>query len=44
MSEMHVLRVFSYKYHGPVKVSTGIVKLEKRVARDASNSKLKIKR
>lgn len=30
--------------YGLVMVSTGIMKLEKRVARDASNSKLKIKR
>ena len=30
--------------YGLVMVSTGIMKLEKRVARDALNSKLKIKR
>ena len=30
--------------YGLVMVSTGIMKLEKRVARDASNSKIKIKR
>lgn len=39
--------VFLHPYqikHGPVMVSTGIMKLEKRAARDASNSKIKIKR
>lgn len=35
--------IIKYRY-GLVKVSTGTLKLEKRVARDASNSKLKIKR
>lgn len=30
--------------YGLVMVSTGIMKLEKRVARDASNSTIKIKR
>ena len=32
------------KIYGLVMVSTGIMKLEKRVARDASNSTIKIKR
>lgn len=33
-----------WKIYGLVMVSTGIMKLEKRVARDASNSTIKIKR
>ena len=35
---------FEIDIYGLVMVSTGIMKLEKRVARDASNSKIKIKR
>ncbi len=41
MSEGTASEIYIY---GLVMVSTGIMKLEKRVARDASNSKIKIKR
>ena len=37
------MRYIIEKILGLVKVSTGILKLEKRAARDASNSNLKIK-
>lgn len=46
-TQIHVAGQYIYCVnilHGLVMVSTGIMQLEKRVARDALNSKIKIKR
>ena len=44
MCEAGASNILKYILYGLVMVSTGIMKLEKRVARDALNSTIKIKR